>query len=40
MKALEQDVRALLHSVQQERKAVLDRGRMGTVFRVGDQVLL
>ncbi len=40
MKALEQDVQALLHSAQQECKTVLDRGRVDTVFRVGDQVLL
>ena len=40
MKALEQEVRALLHAAQQERKAALDQGRVNTVFRVGDQVLL
>ncbi len=28
MMALEQDVRALLHAAQQERKGVLDRGRV------------
>ena len=40
MKALEQEVRALLHAAQQERKTALDRGRVDTVFKVGDQVLL
>ena len=42
MKALEQEVRrrALLHAAEQERKAVLDRGRMDTTFQVGDQVML
>jgi hypothetical protein len=40
MKALEQEVLALLHAAQQERKAALDRGRVDTVFQVGDQVLL
>ena len=40
MKALEQEVRALLHAAQQERKAALDRGRVDTTFQVGDQVML
>ena len=40
MKALEQEVRALLHAAQQERKAALDPGRVATTFQVGDQVLL
>ena len=40
MKALDQEVRALLHGVQQEREAALDRGREDTTFQVGDQVLL
>ena len=40
MKFLEQEVRALLHAAQRERKEELDRGRMDTVFQVGDQVLL
>ena len=40
MKVLEQDVRALLQAARQERKAVLDRGKVDTVFRVGNQVLL
>ena len=40
MKALEQEVAALLHAAQQERKAALDPGRVDTVFQVGDQVLL
>jgi hypothetical protein len=40
MKALEQEVQALLHAAQQERKTTLDRGRVDTTFQVGDQVLL
>ena len=40
MKALEQEVLALLHAAQQERKAVLDQGRVDTVFQVGDEVML
>ena len=40
MAALEKEVRALLHAAQQERKAALDRGRVDTVFHVGDEVLL
>ncbi len=35
-KALKQDVGDLLHAAHQERKAVLDRGRVETVFRMGD----
>ena len=40
MKALEQEVRALLHAAQQEREAAQDRGRVDTTFQVGDQVML
>ena len=40
MKTLEQEVLALLHAAQQERKAVLDQGRVDTVFQVGDEVML
>jgi hypothetical protein len=40
MKALEEEVRNLLHAAQQERKAALDVGRVDTVFRVGDRVML
>ena len=40
MKALEQEVRALLYAAQQERKAALDPGRVDTTFQVGDQVML
>ncbi len=40
MKALEQEVPALLHAAQQERKRALDRCRVATTFQVGDQVLL
>jgi hypothetical protein len=40
MKALMQEVRALLLAAQQARKEQLDRGRVDTVFQVGDQVLL
>ena len=39
MKALEQEVRALLYAAQQERKAALDRGRVDTTFQV-DQAML
>ena len=38
--ALEQEVLALLHAAQQERKAALDRGRVDTTLEVGDRVLL
>ncbi len=40
MRELERTVRKLLAAAQQERKAKLDAGRVDTVFRVGDQVLL
>ncbi len=40
MKSLEQEVRALLHAAHRDRKEELDRGRVDTVFQVGDQVLL
>jgi len=40
MTALEKEVRTLLHAAQMERKALLDRGRVDTVFQVGDEVLL
>ena len=40
MKSLEQEVRALLHVAQQERKAALDRGRVDMTFQVGDQAML
>ena len=40
MQALEQEVRALLHAAQQERKAAMDKGRVDPVFRVGDEVML
>ena len=40
MKALEQEVQALLYTAQQERKRALDPGRVDTVFRVWDQVML
>lgn len=40
MKELMQEVRALLLAAQQARKEQLDRGRVDTVFQVGDQVLL
>ena len=40
MADLEEEVRALLHAAQQERKAALDKGRVDTVFHVGDEVLL
>ncbi len=37
---MEQNVRELLAVKQQERKAKLDAGRVDTVFKVGDLVLL
>jgi hypothetical protein len=37
---LEKEVRALLQMAQQACKEVLDRGRVDTIFQVGDQVLL
>jgi hypothetical protein len=40
MKALEQEVQALLHAAQQERKRALDSCRVATTFQVVDQVLL
>ena len=40
MKALEQEVQALLHAAQQERKGSLDPSRVDTVFQVGDEVML
>ncbi len=40
MRELELQVRELLAAAQQERKAKLDAGRVDTVFKVGDQVLL
>ena len=40
MRALEEEVRALLHAAQQERKAAMDTGRVDTTFQVGDQVML
>ncbi len=40
MRELELQVRELLAAVQQERRAKLDAGRVDTVFKVGDQVLL
>ena len=40
MRAMEATVRELLAAAQTERKARLDAGRVDTVFRVGDQVLL
>ncbi len=39
MKALEQEVQALLHTAQQECKTVLDCSRVDTTFQVGSQVL-
>jgi hypothetical protein len=36
MKALEQEVQALLHAAQQERKRALDSGRVAMTFEVGD----
>ena len=40
MREMERTVRELLTAAQQERKAKLDAGRVDTVFKVGDQVLL
>ncbi len=40
MHAMELTVRELLAAAQQERKAKLDAGRVDTVFKVGDRVLL
>ena len=40
MRRLETTVRELLAAAQAERKAKLDAGRVDTVFRVGDRVLL
>ncbi len=40
MHEMERTVRELLTAAQQERKAKLDAGRVDTVFKVGDQVLL
>jgi hypothetical protein len=40
MRELELTVRELLAAAQRERKAKLDAGRVDTVFKVGDQVLL
>ena len=40
MRALEATVRELLAAAQAERKAKLDAGRVDTVFKVGDRVLL
>jgi hypothetical protein len=40
MQTLEQEVRALLHAAQLERKAAIDKGRVDTVFQVGDEVML
>ena len=40
MKTLEQEVQALLHAAQEERKASLDPSRVDTVFQVGDAVML
>ena len=40
MQALEQEVRALFHAAQLERKAAMDKGRVDTVFQVGDEVML
>ena len=40
MRELELTVRELLAAAQQERKAKLDVGRVDTVFKVGDQVML
>ncbi len=37
---MERTVRELLTAAQQERKAKLDAGRVDTVFKAGDQVLL
>ena len=40
MREMERTVRELLAAAQLERKAKLDTGRVDTVFKVGDQVLL
>ena len=40
MRAMELTVRELLAAAQAERKAKLDAGRVDTVFKVGDRVLL
>ena len=40
MKALEQEVPALLHAAQKERKIAMDKGRADTEFQVGDQGML
>jgi hypothetical protein len=40
MRELELSVRELLAAAQRERKAKLDTGRVDTMFKVGDQVLL
>ncbi len=40
MRAMEVTVRELLAAAQAERKAQLDVGRVDTVFKVGDRVLL
>ena len=40
MRAMEATVRELLAAAQAERKAKLDAGRVDTVFKVGDRVLL
>ena len=40
MRTLEATVRELLAATQAERKATLDAGRVDTVFKVGDRVLL
>ena len=39
MKALEQEVQALLSAAQQERKALFDQGQVDTIFQVGDEVM-
>ena len=39
-RAAELSVRELLAAAQRERKAKLDAGRVDTVFKVGDRVLL
>ncbi len=40
MQTLEQEVRALLHTAQSQRKIAMDKGRVDTVFQVGDEVML
>jgi hypothetical protein len=40
MRAMEKTVRELLAATQAERKAKLDAGRVDTVFKIGDRVLL